>query len=418
MFLYRANSDGSAGYALYFVRCADADNQYWIKLCSWPYKDMIAGFFFNNNGAGIAYDSDVQVKVVANGTTHQLYMTVPGGEYGDPIYTYTEETALYTEGYVGFAQYHANIEGTTTTSFGNLMVTEIEDNPVVFEGQQLVLGDDLTMKFALSIEDKIASKATIKLTVDGDVASCTVSEMTADANGFYWVSVDVAAAQMTEDIHVAVVTESETINENTYTVLNYANVILNGNYSDETKALVKEMLNYGAKAQTYFAYNTDMLANAGYENDITPATMPTTTDAVTVDGSVSGITYYGSSMIFTGKLGVRYYFNISGNSADYTFTANGKTYTAKEKDGLYYIEVNDINPQDIDESVLLEVSDGNNTLSVGYGPMNYIVRMYEKGSENLKNLLQALYGYHLAAEEYIESITAIEGIPTPEESLE
>ena len=399
MFLYRASKYATTGYAIYFVRCPDNDNQYWIKFTSRPYTYLDGGYFFNDDGNGVTYDSDIQVKVVVSGGTHSLYMTVPGGDYGDPIYVYTEETPQYTEGYVGFIQWHNETEHELITAYDNFKIEE--NSGIDICGQQLVLGDDLTMKFEVAVDEQIATDATIMLTVGDAVVPYDLAEMQTNANGNYVVSVDVAAAQMTEDILLTVELGDIVIKQRTYTVLAYANAILNGYYSNSTKSLVKEMLNYGAKAQTYFAYNTDKLANAGYENDITPATMPTTTDAVTVDGSVSGITYYGSSMIFTGKLGVRYYFNISGNSADYTFTANGKTYTAKEKDGLYYIEVNDINPQDIDESVLLEVSDGNNTLSVGYGPMNYIVRMYEKGSENLKNLLQALYGYHLAAEEYV-----------------
>ena len=38
-----------------------------------------------------------------------------------------------------------------------------------------------------------------------------------------------------------------------------------------------------------------------------------------------------------------------------------------------------------------------------YGPMNYIVRMSEKGSVELQNLLKALYNYHLAAKQISET---------------
>ena len=48
----------------------------------------------------------------------------------------------------------------------------------------------------------------------------------------------------------------------------------------------------------------------------------------------------------------------------------------------------------------LTVTDADgNAVSVTYGPMNYIVRMNEKGSDSLKALLKALYNYHLAAKE-------------------
>ena len=52
----------------------------------------------------------------------------------------------------------------------------------------------------------------------------------------------------------------------------------------------------------------------------------------------------------------------------------------------------------MDQQITLTVTDaGGNTLTVTYGPMNYIVRMNEKGNDALKALVKALYNYHLAA---------------------
>ena len=117
-----------------------------------------------------------------------------------------------------------------------------------------------------------------------------------------------------------------------------------------------------------------------------------------VSGKVDGISFYGASLLFRNKIAVRYYFTVSGNIADYTFTVNGVEYEPVLKDGQYYIEVADINPQDLDDVITVIVND---TLSVSYSPMNYIVRMSTKGSENLQALMKALYNYHLAAENLI-----------------
>ena len=81
-----------------------------------------------------------------------------------------------------------------------------------------------------------------------------------------------------------------------------------------------------------------------------------------------------------------------------TFTANGNSYTPVAKDGRYYIEVADILPQNLDQQITLTATDANgNALSVTYGPMNYIVRMNQKEDQNTKDILKALYNYHLAA---------------------
>jgi hypothetical protein len=99
-------------------------------------------------------------------------------------------------------------------------------------------------------------------------------------------------------------------------------------------------------------------------------------------------------MLFRDKIAVRYYFQVTGDIADYTFDVNA-AYTTGWKDDLYYIEVVDINPQDLDNPITVTV---NNELTVSYSPMNYIVRMSKKGSENLQALVKAIYNYHLAAE--------------------
>ena len=57
----------------------------------------------------------------------------------------------------------------------------------------------------------------------------------------------------------------EPVLQNVYSVRNYSQYILENNYTVETKNLVKQMLNYGAKAQAYFGHKTDELPNLGYE---------------------------------------------------------------------------------------------------------------------------------------------------------
>ena len=79
--------------------------------------------------------------------------------------------------------------------------------------------------------------------------------------------------------------------------------------------------------------------------------------------------------------------------------ANGEPCVAVKNGDYYMVEIDGINPQDLDEQVIVIVTDAQgNSLTVNYGPMNYIVRMNAKGSDSLKALLKAMYNYHLAAE--------------------
>jgi len=258
--------------------------------------------------------------------------------------------------------------------------------------QQVFLSDDLAMNFVVE-----ADKATtVNVTFNGETVSYDLSTMTADENGKYTLTVNLAAAQMTEQIQVRFVNSGVVTLENTYSVRSYAQAVLEGNYPEKTKNLVKWMLNYGAKAQLHFDVNTDDLANAGYE--LAETALPTEYDSLSVSGSVSGLRFYGASLVFKNKIAVRFYF--TGSVEGVSFGG----YEPVQKDGMYYVEVAGINPQQYSELITLTATKGGEALSVSYSPLNYIIRMSQNGSASLKALLNALYGYHAAAVRYVSAI--------------
>ncbi len=255
----------------------------------------------------------------------------------------------------------------------------------------IALGDEISAKFYLNVDSRILVP-TAKITIDSNTTDVPLIKQ---ANGTYAVTVNLAAAQMTENIAIQVVAGEAVSDTMNYTIRQYAQTILNGDYADSEKELVKAMLNYGAAAQVYFDYNTSDLANAGYE--ITEHTaIPSVDTTNMVSGSTEGITFYGASLVFRSQVAVRFYFNVEGDINDYSFsTGNAPVY----KDGMYYIEVPGINPQDYDVSVALTVND---SLTINYSPLAYISRMYSGSSNaNLTALVAAMYEYYLAAEAYI-----------------
>lgn len=183
-----------------------------------------------------------------------------------------------------------------------------------------------------------------------------------------------------------------------YSVRNYAQYILNNNYTVETKNLVKQMLNYGAKAQQYFGYRLHKQANAGYEIE-TAATIADTAPEVIVQGRVDGISVYGCTVALQSKLAVRYYFYGSKDLSEYTFRVGGKEVVPVVKDGMFYVEDSGITPDRMDTLTTVTVSKDGQELSVQYSPMYYISRMYNKSttSQTMKELLLAANGYFEAA---------------------
>ena len=260
------------------------------------------------------------------------------------------------------------------------------------------LEDDLKVKFYLQINPSIANAARVRIYVGETAVTYLVSQLEQTPEGLYIAVIDVAAAQMTDQIFITVRSGNYISETKAYTVEQYAYTILADENYSQYHQLVKEMLNYGAAAQVYFDYESGNLANSGI-TDAGSVEIPDSVDnAVSVDGNANGTAFYGASLIFRDRIAVRYYFSFEGKINNLVFTANGQQYAPQLKDGLYYIELADIMPQNLDQPITLSVTDAEgNVLSVSYNPMNYIVRMNEKGSAQLQNLVKALYNYHLAA---------------------
>lgn len=267
-------------------------------------------------------------------------------------------------------------------------------------GWSLTLGSDVAVNFKINVDDSIRSTAEIHITVARTTTIYEVASLTKNTDGSYYVSVKVSAPQMTDTIKVQIINGTDKSEEKTYSVKEYADTILSGDYPEATKQLVAQMLQYGAAAQNYFNYNSGNLANANVP--VYASLMPQTTHAITVSGKLDGIKFYGASLLFRNRITIRYYFEVSGNINidDYSFTVNGKDCTPVQKDSYYYVEYADINPQDLDSAMTVKV---NNTYAVTYSPMNYIVNWYQNGTESLQALMQALYNYHLAAKDYLSA---------------
>ncbi len=244
----------------------------------------------------------------------------------------------------------------------------------------ITLGDSIGVSF------RVTAGADIQVTVDGEETPCTVQEDV--------VTVKLAATQMTDAIALRV--DGVTLPE-TYSVRQYAQTILSGDYDDATKALVEAMLLYGGAAQAYFEHNTQSLASEGLSGELP---VPERKVAARLSGKLDNLSYYGATLLHENKIAVRIYFQ--GSLKGLTFTVNGTAVAPAEKDGMYYVEVAQINPQALADAVTVTVTDGSSVMTVRYSPMDYIVRMYYRADSQAatKTLVQALYGYHLAAKAY------------------
>ena len=272
--------------------------------------------------------------------------------------------------------------------------------PAQMKGWNIALGDNIGVNFFVQLDAQDVENTCVNFVVNGETIVVPAANAQKNDAGLYVFTAEMAAAQMMDSIEMALVVNGETLHADTYTIYMYVEYILgSGDFDAATKALVKEMLNYGAAAQNYFNYNTENLP--AVPEGVGAQEVPTTGLTMAVEGSVSGIELYGATMLFRNKTAVRFYFTVSGQIEDYTIVYNGVEQTAVAKDGYWYVEIANINPQDLDQDITVTVTYGGETMTVTYGPMNYMVRMSQKGSDSLKALLKAMYNYYLAAETYV-----------------
>ncbi len=266
--------------------------------------------------------------------------------------------------------------------------------------QQLYLGEDLVLHLRGDIPESYRS-ATAVITFCGESKSCAIGDLTQDENGLYDMAVEVDVAEMTENIGLKATYLGLTAIEENYSVAQYLKTLVSGNYTNQTKLLALELLNYGTAAQNFFDYNTDNLANAGGYEYAPANAVPEEAPTVWQSGRVDGIKFYAASVRFLSKTAVRFYF--AADSVDgLTFTVDGTQYTPDSNENGYFIEVGGINPQDMDDEMTVEVTDGTDTLSVKYAPIYYFIRTYHNTEdEELKNLAAAAYSYFVAANNFV-----------------
>ena len=273
------------------------------------------------------------------------------------------------------------------------------------KGWNLTLGEDISVNFFIDIAQEIRDTAQIIFTTEQGTQEYSVNTLSVDPeSACYRISVKMAAAQMNDSIRVQISNGEDKSDVKEYSILQYAQFVLSNEEMGEYHQLVREMLNYGAAAQNYFNYNCENLVNAGISG-VGAQEIPTYEDkAVSIDGELDGIEIYGATVVFREKIALRYYFRISDQSQNYTFAVGDKVVTPFYKNGLYCVEVAQVFPQDLDQQVIITVTDGTGcNMTVGYSPLNYIVRMNKKGGDSLKMLLRALYNYHLEAKAFISS---------------
>ena len=291
----------------------------------------------------------------------------------------------------------------------------------VVGGAAASLGDMITMNFCMTFpEETLAdTKAKINYTLpdrnntEGSFLVKDLTERTYNGVAYKVFSLNVAAKEMASDIKFRVESGDGSYGEEfKYNVKTYAEAIINGNYIDDEKTMAKAMLNYGARAQTYFNFNTGNLANAKMEDADKQLSNPDFTGKdIDLSSSIPsewGLKYYGTSLLTTSATTICHYFTLPAveNINNYTFEYVTEYGTTKlnpvhKKNNLYYVDITGINAAQLGDPFTLEINkvgDGYSR-SVVYSPYTYVKRTLNSSNANpnLVELVKAMYHYGEAA---------------------
>ena len=340
-----------------------------------------------------------------SGCTGLTAITIPESVTDIGEYAFSNCTGLTTVYYGGTEEQKANM----TVGDGNdplLNATWVyepveETTSTIIKDWGLTLEDEVVVKFNMIFTPEILEDANayVEVQVGGTTTKVPVSTVVGP------LQVAVNAAQMTDLITLCIVDGNGGRSEsNSFTVRQYCQSILADEKYADYHDLVKEMLNYGSAAQMYFGHNTGDLAGEGM-TDVGQEEVPETTNSASSADESYKIDYIGAALVLRDKVAVRYYF--TGDLKGASFMAGGIPYEMQKDSNGSYVEVAGIDPQNLDKEITLTVTDSQGkTLSVTYCPMNYIVRMNQKGSSAIKSLVKALYNYHFAAKAYTNKAAA------------
>lgn len=228
---------------------------------------------------------------------------------------------------------------------------------------------------------------------------------------YYMFSCPLAAKEMTDQVVAQVFHSKGSTAPCSKSIRDYAMQVLeddtNTAYTEELRSLVTAMLRYGGAAQRYFDYNLDDLADAGLP--------PLFGSGLDIEGT-EGLGSQGTERVKLSSVGLilesettmRLLFRCDPSVTGFTVTCRGQELEARQRDGWYFVDLENISARDLSVQYQLVVNDGYETATITCNPLDYCKAVWDdqenKYPQELKDVAHALYIYSQAAAEYFDTI--------------
>ena len=267
------------------------------------------------------------------------------------------------------------------------------------DGYTGVLSDYVGLKFQFQMASTLAeSNPTVQFEIAGETSDAEIEVVSTDDNGMATCTfiAKLDAKQMTDVVTADIVVGEETVATFTGCVKDYAETIIknaDGSYSDKAIAAAKALLNYGGYSQTLFGYNTDNLANASIDTDVSSVTSATLANyKPTMTGSDATAKFTGYNLYLDSLTSMRLYY-----TGDAEASANAEHSTTVKSGSKNYVEITDITPTNLLNGY--DVTIGG--MTVHASPASYAHTALTKSSDkNLQNAMKAMILYSQAAAAY------------------
>ena len=326
---------------------------------------------------------------------------------------------------------------------------EVEEGTPVFRGASLSLAGTILINYYIEFpEDVKDGRVEFDLVDDSGKTKSKVTATLKDASKetitsggkqyeYYKYSVSLTAKQMADKVLAkAYATTADGKEVATrkfyYSVEKYvSNKMKNTATKDSLKNVLASMVNYGAAAQNYFAYNTQHLA----DKLLYDTTIVTDENKKKLDSTLEGYQKTKEQMqqyIRTITEVENPKTRIAGIALDLKSTVSIRVIVPKDitsadnkiaytvGDGTavkylklqnydatyYYADITGIVAKNLDDMYHIYVCDASgNQISniVNYGVMSYAIQKWESENEDLVNLVKKLQVYNVAAQKYFES---------------
>ncbi len=362
--------------------------------------------------SGVTDGTQVWYQNLDNGRTPDTYPLFEGGT----VYESAGNCIGQNKGYT-------NNPGEISHNYNNYHVckdciTLRPDEAAGIYGFSIGLGGNISVQYYMLLDEEVAADPTAKMVFtvpSGDktfevtvpVAEAQTTTVTVPALGetrtLHIFECEVAAKEMASEILCQVVSDTDSSDIFSYTVKEYAEVILaNPQSFSKEIPLVKAMLNYGAEAQIAFGHNLDNLANTSdyiTEEEKVLADVDFTPYAYTIEDNDENIGYYGSALSLKSETAIKLYFSFDNpeDVANTPVTVNGKPYELKKNGTLYELKIADIPAHKLGENYEVKVGD----ITLNYSVFSYCNSVAASSNANgFGGVGKALYAYNQAALTY------------------